>query len=412
MLLKTVHVVDPAAGRNGRFDILIEDGRVARVGTRPAGRRRARRRAAAVVRRDAGAHRHPRAPARAGTGTQGDDRHRHGVGGRRRVHRRRVHAEHRSRSTTTPSVTEFIVKRAAEAGLARVYPIGAVSIGSKGEQLTEIGDLQRGRLRRDHRRRPAGGDGAADAARARVRVDVRDAGHRSLRGPVAQGRRRRARRARSPRCWACKRHSGRGRVGDGRARHLDRGADRRARAHRAHERAAVAARRARRQGARHQVTCEVTPHHFVLTDEALRRARRLRHEHQDESAAARGGRSRRDDRRPARRLDRRHRHRSRAASRRREGARVRPRAVRHRRTRDCRAAVPRSARARRRDRAAAAGRAAVGESGARARSCPAARSPKARRPISRCWRRTSAVTIRARVASSRNRRTRRSTAGR
>ena len=32
MLLKNVHVVDPAAGRNGRFDILIEDGQVTRVG--------------------------------------------------------------------------------------------------------------------------------------------------------------------------------------------------------------------------------------------------------------------------------------------------------------------------------------------------------------------------------------------
>jgi dihydroorotase len=41
------------------------------------------------------------------------------------------------------AVTEFIVKRAAEASLARVYPIGAVSVGSKGEQLTEIGDLRR-----------------------------------------------------------------------------------------------------------------------------------------------------------------------------------------------------------------------------------------------------------------------------
>jgi dihydroorotase len=39
------------------------------------------------------------------------------------------------------SVTEFIVKRAAAAALSRVYPIGAVSVGSKGEQLTEIGDL-------------------------------------------------------------------------------------------------------------------------------------------------------------------------------------------------------------------------------------------------------------------------------
>jgi dihydroorotase len=40
------------------------------------------------------------------------------------------------------SVTQFILKRADEAALARVYPIGAVSIGSKGEQLAEIGDLR------------------------------------------------------------------------------------------------------------------------------------------------------------------------------------------------------------------------------------------------------------------------------
>jgi dihydroorotase len=40
------------------------------------------------------------------------------------------------------AVTEFILKRAAAAGLARVYPIGAVSIGSKGEQLAEIADLK------------------------------------------------------------------------------------------------------------------------------------------------------------------------------------------------------------------------------------------------------------------------------
>jgi dihydroorotase len=39
------------------------------------------------------------------------------------------------------SVTQFIRKRAAEVALARVYPIGAVSIGQRGEQLTEIGDL-------------------------------------------------------------------------------------------------------------------------------------------------------------------------------------------------------------------------------------------------------------------------------
>ena len=39
-------------------------------------------------------------------------------------------------------VTEFILKKADEADLARVYPIGAVSIGSNGEQLAEIAELK------------------------------------------------------------------------------------------------------------------------------------------------------------------------------------------------------------------------------------------------------------------------------
>ncbi len=39
-------------------------------------------------------------------------------------------------------VTEYILKKAAEANLARVYPIGAVSRGQKGEQLAEIAELK------------------------------------------------------------------------------------------------------------------------------------------------------------------------------------------------------------------------------------------------------------------------------
>src|SRR5204862_4585195 len=39
-----------------------------------------------------------------------------------------------------PGITELILRRAAAAGLARVYPIGAVSIGSRGEQLAELGE--------------------------------------------------------------------------------------------------------------------------------------------------------------------------------------------------------------------------------------------------------------------------------
>jgi dihydroorotase len=39
-------------------------------------------------------------------------------------------------------VTKYILQKAAQAGLARVYPIGAVSRGSDGEQLADIGELR------------------------------------------------------------------------------------------------------------------------------------------------------------------------------------------------------------------------------------------------------------------------------
>jgi len=40
------------------------------------------------------------------------------------------------------SVTEFIVEQAERANLVRVYPIAAISVGQKGERLTEFGDLK------------------------------------------------------------------------------------------------------------------------------------------------------------------------------------------------------------------------------------------------------------------------------
>ncbi|MHB1185266.1 MAG: dihydroorotase [Desulfobulbia bacterium] len=40
------------------------------------------------------------------------------------------------------AVTVFILAKAAEAGLARVYPVGAISSGSSGEHLAEFGELR------------------------------------------------------------------------------------------------------------------------------------------------------------------------------------------------------------------------------------------------------------------------------
>jgi dihydroorotase len=49
-------------------------------------------------------------------------------------------------NTTPPNdnraVTELIVRRAREHGLTRVYPIGAITLGQKGETLTEMGELK------------------------------------------------------------------------------------------------------------------------------------------------------------------------------------------------------------------------------------------------------------------------------
>lgn len=141
MLLKNVHVIDPVAGRNGRFDVLVDNGLVARVGKDiPAD-------SARVVELPAGCvvtpglidiHVHLREPGQEhketiATGTQSAV-----AGGFTAV----ACMPNTDPINDSAAVTQFILKRASETAVARVYPIGAVSIGQKGEQLTEIGDLR------------------------------------------------------------------------------------------------------------------------------------------------------------------------------------------------------------------------------------------------------------------------------
>src|SRR6186713_49874 len=135
MLLKSVHVVDPASGRNGQFDIAIKNGRIERIGRDlPVD-------GATVVELPQSCvvtpglidiHVHLREPGHEHKETIATGTASAVAGGFTAV---------ACMPNTDPvndhaSVTEFILKRAAEANLARVYPIGAVSIGSKGEQLT------------------------------------------------------------------------------------------------------------------------------------------------------------------------------------------------------------------------------------------------------------------------------------
>src|SRR5207245_134820 len=142
-LLRGARVVDPASGRDGMFDVLIEDGRIARVGSNLAA--------------DAGAtfvempgglvicpglidmHVHLREPGQEHKETVATGTAAAVAGGFTAV---------ACMPNTVPvndhaGVTEYILKKAAEANLARVYPIGAVSRGQAGEQLADIAELWR-----------------------------------------------------------------------------------------------------------------------------------------------------------------------------------------------------------------------------------------------------------------------------
>ena len=342
-MLKGGRVVDPAAGLDGVADVLIRDGRVARVGpdleAEPG---------AVVI----------DVPAACVVCPGFIDMH---------AHLREPGAEHRETVATgvaaavaggftavacTPDtdpandeagVTGLILAKAAEAGLARVHPIGAVTEGRAGRQLAVIGEL-----------RDAGCVAVSDAGRpvADAMLMRRALEYAAMCGmPVIDH------------CEDAALTAG-GVANEGATTALLglRGMPAAAEAivaerdvalsgltgapvHLAHVSTRGALRAVRSAKARGvPVTCEVTPH----PPDPDRRALAGYDTHcKGEPAPARRRRRRRPARRP-RRWDHRLRgHRPRAAPRRREARRVRPRPVRGRRPRDRGVGVPRPARARR-----------------------------------------------------------------
>jgi dihydroorotase len=145
ILIEGGRVIDPANQRDEILDVVLQDTRI--VELQPSGPKDARRRAEFDRVLDARGkvvcpgfvdlHVHLREPGREdietiATGTQAAAR-----GGFTTVC---------CMPNTTPvndnqSVTDFIVDRARRDGVVRVYPIGAISKGCLGEELAEIGDL-------------------------------------------------------------------------------------------------------------------------------------------------------------------------------------------------------------------------------------------------------------------------------
>jgi dihydroorotase len=138
LLLKGGRVVDPASGRDGEFDVLVEDGRIARVGkSLPT-------EGADVLEVKPGwivapglidIHVHLREPGQEHKETIATGTASAVAGGFTAV----ACMPNTDPVNDHPGITELILRKAAEADLARVYPIGAVSIGSRGEQMAELG---------------------------------------------------------------------------------------------------------------------------------------------------------------------------------------------------------------------------------------------------------------------------------
>ena len=137
LLLRGGRVVDPASSRDGEFDVLIDGGRIARIGKElPA-------EGAEVLPLAPGwivapglidIHVHLREPGQEHKETIATGTAAAVAGGFTAV----ACMPNTDPVNDHPGITDLILKKAAAAGLARVYPIGAVSIGSRGEQLAEL----------------------------------------------------------------------------------------------------------------------------------------------------------------------------------------------------------------------------------------------------------------------------------
>jgi dihydroorotase len=143
ILIKNGHIIDPANKVDEKLDVLVSDGKIAKLGKPGSlavnGSQVIDANGKLVVPGLIDMHVHLREPGfeykeTIATGTAAAR-----AGGFTSVC---------SMPNTNPvndcrSVTEFIISQAAKEAAARVFPIGAITKGSKGEELAEMGELHR-----------------------------------------------------------------------------------------------------------------------------------------------------------------------------------------------------------------------------------------------------------------------------
>lgn len=267
LLIKNGRVVDPASGLDDRRDVLIEGGRLAGVDK-------------TITRPDAelfdatnlvvapgfiDMHVHLREPGKEGAETIASGLRAAAAGGFTAV----ACMPNTQPVNDTAMVTRYILGQAAQAGGARVYPIGAVTKGSAGEELAELESLRAAGV-------VAVSDDGRPIANSRILrraleygaalgfpvIDHCEDPHLSAGGVMHEGEWSLRLGLRGIPAFAEELPA---------TRNVMMAALTGARVHLAHLSTGGAlevVRRAKQAGA--QATCEVTPHHFTLTDEACR----------------------------------------------------------------------------------------------------------------------------------------------
>lgn len=267
LLITNGYVVDPTQGVNGGRDIFIEDGRVVGLlksgGEAPEGAEVFDATGLIVAPGFIDLHTHLREPGQEYKETIASGAAAAVAGGFTSV----CAMPNTDPVNDNPAVTSFIVEQSQGVGLANVFPVGAITKGSKGEELAEMGEMLRaGIVAVTDDGRPVPTPGLMRRALEYARgfdltvMDHCDDKSLAAGGVMHEGE------------WSL-------RLGlrgiPALAEESDAARDcalaelTGARVHLAHvsTRGAIdAVRRAKERGAR--VTCEVAPHHFTLTDAA------------------------------------------------------------------------------------------------------------------------------------------------
>ncbi len=140
MLLKGGRVVDPSQGLDDHVDVLLTEGKVSKIGIdlpRPEGTEDVDCEGTVIVPGLIDVHVHLREPGGEHKETIATGARAAAAGGFTAV----CAMPNTDPVIDSPATVGFVAAAGREAGSARVYPVGALSIGQKGERLTEIGEL-------------------------------------------------------------------------------------------------------------------------------------------------------------------------------------------------------------------------------------------------------------------------------